>query len=502
MRPRRRVGAVVVLPTQNSVGAHLRNGDPDPGPPRRGANCTRVPLWRPFAVACRALNVARPARMVLFGCKWQSCATCPGHVAQFLSRNTSSVGIGHVFRCRIVETRVSASPRRSISCCSGRSRTSGVATALRCERPLASRRSALHSRSWRRNLLWRARAGLAAANDEAPRPMVIPLGPGSPLILDGDVHALPSAEDPEATVFRGSDGLWRIERRSEVTTPLEDQTRFEIGGRAFRFTCPVFGAQPASLEQPELRGARLVLGTARDGSRTHLRVETRDAIYNLGARPHHDVLLALAHHRLADTQRAVPDSSAGWAYEDDVVRELGIPSPQIHVDVLSVEKGDCVPRNPGSGGCRRTSATNGATSPRSPSVRNRRCVGVETAPHWPSESRCARATPRPSRTDSWTAGRPSAWPCQTVPRPTGRCTTGRRTTEPIPKSPQSTGPCRTDPESDGPPGDGAARDASTTDAPMADGSTPDGLAPEGSTFDDAADDASIPEGFCGRWVRG
>ena len=176
------------------------------------------------------------------------------------------------------------------------------------------------------------------ANDEAPRPMVIPLGPGSPLILDGDVHALPSAEDPEATVFRGSDGLWRIERRSDMTVPLEDQTRFEIGGRAFRFTCPVFGSHTATSEQLELRAAHLVLGAARDGGRAHLRVETPDTVYDLGARPHHDVLLALAQHRLADIQRAVPDSSAGWAYEDDVGRELGIPSLQIHVDVFRLRK--------------------------------------------------------------------------------------------------------------------------------------------------------------------
>jgi hypothetical protein len=176
------------------------------------------------------------------------------------------------------------------------------------------------------------------ANDEAPRPMVIPLGPGSPMILDGDVHALPSAEDPEATVFRGSDGLWRIERRSDVMTSLEDQTRFEIGGRAFRFACPVFTAPATTNEQPELRGSCLVLAASRDGGRARLRVETPGATYDLGARPHHDVLLRLAQHRMADIQREVPDSSAGWTYEDDIVRELGIPAPQIHVDVFRLRK--------------------------------------------------------------------------------------------------------------------------------------------------------------------
>jgi hypothetical protein len=176
------------------------------------------------------------------------------------------------------------------------------------------------------------------ANEEAPRPMVIPLGPGSPLILDGDVHALPSSEDPQATVFRGSDGLWRIERRSEVTASLEDQTRFEIGGRTFRFTCPIFSAPQTTTEQPELRASRLVLAASRDGGRAHLTVETPSGTYDLGARPHHDVLLRLAQHRLADLQRAVPDASAGWAYEDDIVRELGIPSLQIHVDVFRLRK--------------------------------------------------------------------------------------------------------------------------------------------------------------------
>jgi hypothetical protein len=175
-------------------------------------------------------------------------------------------------------------------------------------------------------------------HDDAPRPMVIPLSGGPPHVLDSDVNALPSTDDPKATVFRGVDGRWRIERRTEPTMPLEDQSRFEIDGRAFRLSCPVFGYRTQTGLKLEARNTRLIVGAMHDGRRAGLRVENGGNIFDLGCRPHHDVVLTLARHRLSDTIRGMPDSSAGWAYEDDLATELGISAAQIHVDIFRVRR--------------------------------------------------------------------------------------------------------------------------------------------------------------------
>src|SRR5271165_1503985 len=88
-------------------------------------------------------------------------------------------------------------------------------------------------------------------DDSPPTVAVVPLaGGGLPVFAEGDVLAVPSQDDPQATVFRGSDGVWRVEREDEIV-PLYNNQIFEAAGRRFRFTCPEVAEETKTLDWPE-----------------------------------------------------------------------------------------------------------------------------------------------------------------------------------------------------------------------------------------------------------
>jgi FHA domain len=176
--------------------------------------------------------------------------------------------------------------------------------------------------------------------DEAPRPMVVALDSSDrPFPLDGDILALPSADDPQMTIYRGSDGQWRIERSDEPVTFIENQSRFEIGGRTFRFSCPVSVASTTTCERNrEIRSVRLAFKVSRDEEYVHLRAECAGASFDLGSRAHHYLLLTLARHRLADATLQLPETSCGWVYQDDLVKALASSPPQLNIDIFRIRK--------------------------------------------------------------------------------------------------------------------------------------------------------------------
>ena len=74
-------------------------------------------------------------------------------------------------------------------------------------------------------------------DDSAPSVMAIPLQGGNPVLLDGDLLALPSGDDPRATIYRTSDGSWVLEQPNESVTPITNLQTFEVDGQGWRFCC-------------------------------------------------------------------------------------------------------------------------------------------------------------------------------------------------------------------------------------------------------------------------
>lgn len=177
------------------------------------------------------------------------------------------------------------------------------------------------------------------ANDGPPQAMVVPLGGAEPLLIEEDLLALPSPEDPQATILRAGDGRWTLERADEALLQLENQSRFRVGEQEFRFSCPTSLPRTMTSDRvPETRLLELVFSVSQDEEYVHVRAEAGPLRLDLGSRSHNYVLLTLARHRLADAATKLPETSCGWVYQDELVQELAVAPSQLNIDVFRLRK--------------------------------------------------------------------------------------------------------------------------------------------------------------------
>jgi len=178
------------------------------------------------------------------------------------------------------------------------------------------------------------------ASDDPPCTMVVPLDDGEPTVIEGDLLALPSPEDPQATIFRASNGVWSLERSDEALAPLDNLSRFQVAGRSFRFSCPGLVPRTATSDQRREVGAlRLVFQVSRDEEHVELNAQDRAGTwFALGTRQHNYVLLTLARLREADRRRDLPETACGWIYQEDLVKDLATSPSQLNVDIFRIRK--------------------------------------------------------------------------------------------------------------------------------------------------------------------
>jgi hypothetical protein len=180
-------------------------------------------------------------------------------------------------------------------------------------------------------------------DDSAPRVMVVPLdSPGEPLFAEGDILALPSQDDPKATVFHGSDGAWRLEREDEIVS-LSSNQLFEASGQRFRFSCPDLVAETLTLDWPEgvaaaITGMHLVFRASMDEEYVEIEAELGSRTEKLGSRGHNYLLLVLARRRKDDADRGLPETACGWVYQDELVDSLRISPERLNIDIFRIRR--------------------------------------------------------------------------------------------------------------------------------------------------------------------
>ena len=176
-------------------------------------------------------------------------------------------------------------------------------------------------------------------DDAPPRPMIAPLAGGDPTLVEGDLLGVPSADDPQATIYRGSDGRWILERADGSSMTLDNGSVFETGGLHWRFVCPDLIASTTTAHQPpQVHELRLQFAVSRDEEHVELVATLGDRRFDLGSRGHNYLLLTLARRRLEDAAAGLPDTSCGWVYQDDLGKELDIAVVQLNVDVFRIRK--------------------------------------------------------------------------------------------------------------------------------------------------------------------
>ena len=140
-------------------------------------------------------------------------------------------------------------------------------------------------------------------------------------------------------VLSSLDGIWTLERADEAVVRLENQSRFSVGGEAFRFSCPMLVQRTMTSEHACETGLlQLVFSVSHDEEYVHVRAEADGVRLDLGTRTHNYVLLTLARHRLSDAAAGVPDTSCGWVYQEDLSHDPSMMTPQLNLDVFRVRK--------------------------------------------------------------------------------------------------------------------------------------------------------------------
>jgi hypothetical protein len=172
--------------------------------------------------------------------------------------------------------------------------------------------------------------------------MMVPLAnPGAPIFIDGDILALPSDDDPRATVFRDGDGAWYLEQEDEVVQ-LAHHAVFETSGQAYRFSCLEVVPETSTVDWYERMGTelaqvRLLFRVSRDEEHVELLLErTSGEWVDLGTRTFNYALLLLARQRVSDATDGVQESASGWMYQEDLLDGLKITSERLNIDIFRI----------------------------------------------------------------------------------------------------------------------------------------------------------------------
>jgi hypothetical protein len=176
--------------------------------------------------------------------------------------------------------------------------------------------------------------------DSPPAVMVIPLDDAPPIVIEGDLLPLPSADDPSVTIYRALGDSWMLEEGDAPPIPLAHLRVFHGAGLAYRFSCPgnVYAttrveSPPAAIHLDELA---FELTVSRDEEHVRLRARCAARLLDFGERAYHYLLLTLARARLADAGDGVSTSTSGWLDIEALCRS-STPS-QIGVDVFRNRK--------------------------------------------------------------------------------------------------------------------------------------------------------------------
>ena len=183
-------------------------------------------------------------------------------------------------------------------------------------------------------------------DDDPPTVMAVPAAGGEPISARDHLLALPSEEHPDAVVYRDAAGDWVLEHAGEAAR-ITDGTTVSAGGRDFVLRVPdlIAATWDNRSPAPHLAGLTFRFSVSRDEEYVALTARAdNNHVIDLGARAHHAVLLTLARSRLedrasrtsppADRAAALPESSEGWVYQDELADKLAMDETHLNVAVF------------------------------------------------------------------------------------------------------------------------------------------------------------------------
>jgi hypothetical protein len=175
----------------------------------------------------------------------------------------------------------------------------------------------------------------------APQVMVVNAGGQVQLPAIEGVIAIPSIDQPNATVYLTSEGTWCVDGNDLHALGVTDGQFFNVDAESWRFCCPDGVAPTATAEaMPGDVPPVLHFLVSSDEEAVELVLEYAARRVSLGFRAHNHLLLTLARSRLEDIEREFPPTSCGWVYKEDLLAGND-PTQRIDCDVFRIRQHFC-----------------------------------------------------------------------------------------------------------------------------------------------------------------
>ncbi|MFZ5894980.1 MAG: FHA domain-containing protein [Myxococcota bacterium] len=172
-----------------------------------------------------------------------------------------------------------------------------------------------------------------------PQVAIVCLDTNVELLDTVGVIGVPSDDDPICSVYRDTDGLWKLEYPDTPPAMIEDGYTWEVAGQRWRFSCPkLVGPTATSETQLAGRSGRLHFVVSRDEEFVELTIEYARRSLSLGSRSHNYLLLVLARARSEDRAAGLSESSCGWRYKEDLADALRMTPQQVDGEVHRIRK--------------------------------------------------------------------------------------------------------------------------------------------------------------------
>jgi len=172
-----------------------------------------------------------------------------------------------------------------------------------------------------------------------PQAMALALDSGFVCVENFGMIGIPSTENPEVTLFKDADGIWRMEDSEGTVRGLRNGQPFEIGGQSYVFSCPSSNDLTASIGTALQRGTpTLKFVVSSDEDFVELSMEYANKSIALGSRAHNYLLLTLARQKLADSAEQIPAPSCGWMDKDQLAGGLRMTPQQIDGEIFRIRR--------------------------------------------------------------------------------------------------------------------------------------------------------------------
>lgn len=167
----------------------------------------------------------------------------------------------------------------------------------------------------------------------------VPLSGASPEFEADGLIALPTRENPIATLFATQEG-WVMESCMGQAT-LRDGDVVTVDGEAWRFHCPLVVRPTEALGEStsaSAAGIQLTFRVSSDEEHVAVIARQQNESHVLPDRACLYLLLTLARARLEDIHAGIAEASAGWVESADLRRQLRATEPQINVDIYRLRR--------------------------------------------------------------------------------------------------------------------------------------------------------------------